>query len=132
VRALHDYGDALGVAFQIADDLLDYGGVGAALGKNVGDDFRERKVTLPVIRAVAAASAAERDFWRRAIEKGDQRDGDLAEALALMARHGSLESTRATAFAHAARARAALAPLPGGELKANLAELADYVVSRIV
>jgi octaprenyl-diphosphate synthase len=131
VRALRDYGDALGIAFQIADDLLDYGGVGAALGKNTGDDFRERKMTLPVIRAVAAATPPERDFWRRVIARGDQRDGDLAEALRLMARHGSLESTRETAFAYAARGRAALAPLPAGAFRTQLADLADFVVSRI-
>jgi octaprenyl-diphosphate synthase len=131
VRALRDYGDALGIAFQIADDLLDYGGVGAALGKNTGDDFRERKMTLPVIRAVAAASPPERDFWRRVIVRGEQRDGDLGEALALMARHGSLESTRETAFAYAARSRAALEPLPAGAFKTQLADLADFVVSRI-
>ena len=111
VRALRTYGDALGISFQITDDLLDYGGSSATLGKNAGDDFRERKMTLPVIRAVAAASPAERSFWARVIGKGDQRDGDLEEAMALMARHGSLESTHATALAYAAqrprRARAA-------------------------
>ncbi|MFO1106308.1 MAG: polyprenyl synthetase family protein [Amaricoccus sp.] len=131
ITALRDYGDALGVSFQIADDLLDYGGVSARLGKNVGDDFRERKMSLPVIRAVAAASAEERAFWSRVIEKGDQHEGDLATALGLMARHGSLESARDTAYAHAARARAALEPLPDGALKGLLSDLADYVVARL-
>jgi octaprenyl-diphosphate synthase len=131
IAALHAYGDALGVAFQIADDLLDYGGTGARLGKNTGDDFRERKMTLPVIRAVAAADAAERGFWSRVITMGDQRDGDLGEAMALMARHCSLESTRVTALQHAARARAALAPLAPGPLKEHLANLSDHVVARI-
>ena len=79
VAALHAYGDALGMAFQIVDDLLDYGGTAAAIGKNVGDDFRERKLTLPVIKAVAAADAEERAFWVRVIEKGDQREGDLEQ-----------------------------------------------------
>ncbi|MCR8724915.1 polyprenyl synthetase family protein [Frigidibacter sp. ROC022] len=127
VTALRSYGDALGVAFQMADDLLDYGG-SDALGKNRGDDFRERKVTLPVIRA---AAAGERDFWVRVIEKGDQRDDDLEQALALMQRHGALASSSATARDWAAKARAALAPLPEVPLKAVLSELADYVVSRI-
>jgi octaprenyl-diphosphate synthase len=131
VAALHAYGDALGIAFQIADDLLDYGGAGARLGKNVGDDFRERKMTLPVIRAVAAAGPDERAFWTRAIARGDQRVGDVAEALALMARHGSLESTRRTALEHAGRARAALAPLAPGRLRDHLADLSDHVVARI-
>lgn len=131
VEALRDYGDALGIAFQITDDLLDYGGASAELGKNAGDDFRERKMSLPVIRAVAAADAQERAFWIRAIEKGDQREGDFEAARALMLRHGALESVRETALAHAARARAALAPLPAGALRDDLADLADFVVSRI-
>ena len=72
VQALFDYGDALGIAFQIADDLLDYQGYATATGKNVGDDFRERKLTLPVIKAVAQATDEERAFWVRTIEKGRQ------------------------------------------------------------
>jgi octaprenyl-diphosphate synthase len=132
VAALRAYGDALGVSFQITDDLLDYGGISASLGKNTGDDFRERKMSLPVIRAVAAAEAEERGFWTRVIEKGDQTDEDLGQALAIMARHGSLESTRESALAHAARARAALAPLPESPLKGHLVDLADFVVARIV
>ncbi|PWE32464.1 polyprenyl synthetase family protein [Maritimibacter sp. 55A14] len=131
VAALHAYGDALGIAFQIVDDLLDYGGATGDLGKNTGDDFRERKLTLPVIKAVAEADAAERAFWSRVIENGDQRDGDLERALALMARHGTLGSTRDAANAWAATARQALAPLPKGDVKTLLIDLADYVVARI-
>jgi len=131
VRALFDYGDALGIAFQIVDDLLDYGGSDAAIGKNTGDDFRERKVTLPVIRAVARATPDERAFWVRVIEKGDQRDGDLAQALALIDRHGAMQSSRDTALAHAARARAALSLLPDHPLRDMLHDLADFVVDRI-
>jgi octaprenyl-diphosphate synthase len=131
VRALADYGDALGIAFQIADDLLDYGGVSARLGKNTGDDFRERKMTLPVIRALAAAGPGEREFWARVIGKGDQREGDLAKALGLMARHGSLASTLETALAEAERAKTALAALPAGEIRDMLEALADYVVARV-
>ncbi|MFO1174600.1 MAG: polyprenyl synthetase family protein [Paracoccaceae bacterium] len=131
VAALHTYGDALGVAFQIVDDLLDYGGSSAVIGKNTGDDFRERKLTLPVIRAVARADAGERAFWSRVIEAGDQREGDLEEAMRLLARHGALDSTRATALDWAARAKAALAALPAHDLRDMLAELADYVVARV-
>ncbi len=131
ILALRDYGDALGVSFQIADDLLDYGGISATLGKNIGDDFRERKMSLPVIRAVAAASAEERAFWTRTIEKGQQRPGDLETALELMARHGSLESARETAMEHAARARRALAPLPASQIRSTLSDLADFVVARL-
>ncbi|MHA6345022.1 polyprenyl synthetase family protein [Roseivivax sp. CAU 1761] len=131
VAGLHDYGDALGIAFQIADDLLDYQGDARATGKNVGDDFRERKLTLPVIKAVAAANAEERAFWVRTIEKGRQEAGDLDQALALLERHGALDATRADAHAWADRAKAALAPLPAGDLRAMLTDLADYVVARV-
>ncbi|VDC23661.1 polyprenyl synthetase family protein [Pseudogemmobacter humi] len=131
VRALFTYGDALGIAFQIADDLLDYGGTSSAIGKNTGDDFRERKLTLPVIRAVAKADAPERAFWSRVIEKGDQHEGDLEQALALMARHGAMEAAQNDAFAWAATAREALAALPDHPLREMLADLADYVVSRL-
>ena len=131
VAALFTYGDALGIAFQIADDLLDYGGTTAAIGKNVGDDFRERKLTLPVIKAVAKAGEAERAFWRRVIEKGDQREGDLDQALGLMARHGAMESTRNDARGWADRAKRALAALPAHDVLDMLADLADYVVARV-
>ena len=130
VEALRTYGDALGVAFQITDDLLDYGGRAAALGKNVGDDFRERKITLPVIHAVAAATPEERAFWSRTIGRGEQREGDLDEALRLVARHGALAATHAAAEAHAGRARAALAALPDAPLRGHLEGLAAFVVSR--
>ena len=131
VVALRTYGDALGIAFQIADDLLDYGGDTGATGKNVGDDFRERKLTLPVIKAVAAGDETELAFWSRVIEKGDQRDGDLDEALRLIAKHGAMEATRSDALAWSARAREALAVLPDHDLRGVLADLADYVVARI-
>jgi octaprenyl-diphosphate synthase len=131
VRALRAYGDALGMSFQITDDLLDYGGASAGLGKNTGDDFRERKVTLPVIRALAAGNAEERAFWARVIGKGDQRDGDFETALELMTRCGSLESTRATALDYAGHARAALGPLPEGPIRRHLEDLADFVVARL-
>jgi len=130
VEALRTYGDALGVAFQISDDLLDYGGLASALGKNVGDDFRERKITLPVIRAVAAATPEERGFWARTIGRGEQRPGDLEEALRLLGRHGALAATHAAAEAHARRARAALEALPDGPLHAQLEALVGFVVAR--
>lgn len=131
VKALHDYGDSLGIAFQMADDLLDYGGSTVSIGKNVGDDFRERKLTLPVIKAVAKANAEERAFWSRVIEQGDQREGDLDHALDLMHRHGALEATRAEALGWSERARHALRLLPDQPLRGMLADLADYVVERV-
>ncbi len=132
VSALRDYGDALGIAFQIADDLLDYGIAGDGIGKNLGDDFRERKLTLPVIKAVARADAEERAFWQRTIEKGDQRPGDLDRAIAILRRHGALEAARDDALGWAARARASLSSLPCHDLRAILSDLADYVVARLV
>jgi octaprenyl-diphosphate synthase len=130
VQALFDYGDALGIAFQIVDDLLDYGGTDV-IGKNTGDDFRERKLTLPVIRAIAAADADERAFWDRTIGRGRQDDGDFDRAMAILTKHGSLHATRDTALEWAARAKGALAPLPDHDLKTMLSDLADYVVARI-
>ena len=130
VKALFDYGDALGIAFQIVDDLLDYWG-GDATGKNVGDDFRERKLTLPLIKAYASAKDDEKAFWKRVIEKGDQREGDLEHALALLNSHGALEATRQEALAWAAKAKTAMESLPQSELRNLLIELNDFVVSRV-
>jgi octaprenyl-diphosphate synthase len=131
VDALRTYGDALGMAFQIVDDLLDYGGSDVAIGKNTGDDFRERKVTLPVIKAVAKASAEERAFWVRVIEAGEQREGDLAQALAIMNGHGALAAAKDAAVMWAGRARGALGVLPDVPLRGMLEDLADYVVARV-
>lgn len=130
VRALFDYGDALGMAFQIVDDLLDYQGTDAT-GKNVGDDFRERKLTLPVIKAVTAANAEERAFWQRTIQKGDQQAGDLETALELMTRHGTLEATRQEALDWAAKAKTAMGVLGDGPMQGVLTDLADFVVDRV-
>ncbi|ASM73242.1 MULTISPECIES: polyprenyl synthetase family protein [Roseobacteraceae] len=131
VKALYDYGDALGVAFQIVDDLLDYQGQSEATGKNIGDDFRERKLTLPVIKAVTKATPDERAFWVRTIEKGKQDAGDLEHALALLNKHGTLAETRVDAIAWADRAKASLAPLADHDIKDMLVDLADFVVDRI-
>ena len=131
VKALFDYGDALGIAFQIVDDLLDFQGQPGETGKNIGDDFRERKLTMPLIKAVAKADAEERAFWERTIEKGKQGDGDLEFALSLLHKHGALVETQAQAIAWADKAKAALVPLPEHDLKTMLVDLADYVVSRI-
>jgi octaprenyl-diphosphate synthase len=131
-QALYDYGDALGVAFQIVDDLLDVVGDTKATGKNVGDDFRERKLTLPLIKAIAAADEHEKVFWKRTIEKGDQQDGDLEHAINLMHKHGAIDATRNDALAWAKRAQDALATLPQGQINSLLSSLTQYVVDRIV
>ncbi|MFT5159641.1 MAG: octaprenyl-diphosphate synthase [Paracoccaceae bacterium] len=131
VKALHDYGDALGISFQIVDDLLDYGGSSAELGKNTGDDFRERKLTLPVIKAVGLANPEEHAFWSRVIENGKQVEGDLEYAMTLMQKHDTLAATRDDALFWADKAKASLTPLPQSELRDLLVELADFVVSRV-
>ncbi len=130
IKALFDYGDALGISFQIVDDLLDYWGSDQT-GKNIGDDFRERKLTLPVIKAVAKSDGEERAFWERTIEKGKQEDGDLEHAIALLNRHNALEETRDVAIAWADKAKDALKALPESDIVEMLSDIADYVVARV-
>lgn len=132
VSGLNAYGDALGISFQIVDDLLDYGGVSQSLGKNIGDDFRERKLTLPVIKAIAKADKTERAFWKRVIVKGDQNDGDLEHAKELLQRHHALEETRDAALYWAEQAKTALNILPQSEIRDLLSDLTDFIVERAV
>lgn len=131
VQALFTYGDALGISFQMVDDFLDFGGAGDDIGKRIGDDFREGKVTLPIIRAYARADADERAFWVRTIAKGNQQDGDFEQACAIIARHGTLEETRQEALAWSDKAKDALTVLPDTPLRAMLSDLATYVVQRL-
>lgn len=130
IEALYAYGDGLGVAFQIVDDLLDYSGNASAIGKNIGDDFRERKLTLPVIKAVSQATDEERKFWERTIELGRQTDGDLEHAMSIMKKYGTLESTRQDAIAWIGKARHALSRLPEHPIRTMLDDLAEFVVDR--
>ncbi len=131
IDALRSYGDALGICFQIVDDLLDYSGSAASMGKNVGDDFREGKMTLPVIKAVAQATADERAFWSRTMEKRKIVAGDLEQALALMDKYGTLSATRAEAEHWAGIARQSLTALPDSALREVLDDLLGYVMSRV-
>ena len=128
--ALEGFGRDLGVAFQLVDDVLDYAAEQAALGKTVGDDFREGKVTLPVILAYQAGDEDERAFWKRTIEDLDQSDDDLAEAQRLMVRHGTLEASLDRAREYAGAARAALGRFPANPYRAALEELVDFCVER--
>jgi len=132
ITALNTYGDALGVSFQIVDDLLDYRGANQSLGKNTGDDFRERKLTLPVIKAIAKANSEERIFWDRVIVKGDQNDGDLEHAMELLQAHGTLDETRDAAIYWGNKAKSALETLPESNIRNLLGDLADFVVNRAV
>ena len=128
--ALREFGMALGVAFQLVDDALDYSADQAALGKTVGDDFREGKITLPVLLAFARGDEAERAFWRRTQEEREQTDSDLAEALALMRKHGALDDTIARARAYGDQALAALASFPDSAEKRALAAVVDFCIER--
>ena len=129
-RALTVYGHDLGIAFQLVDDALDYTADQTKLGKTVGDDFREGKVTLPVLVAYAAGDETERGFWRRTIETLEQRDGDLDFAMRLMARHGAIAATIARAEQYAASARAALAVFPDSRLRRVMEGVAEYTAHR--
>ncbi|GAB4182191.1 MAG: polyprenyl synthetase family protein [Thalassobaculales bacterium] len=129
-EALERYGMALGIAFQLIDDMLDYSAREAELGKAVGDDFRDGKITLPVILAIARADAAERAFWKRTLEDQQIGEGDLAQAIALLQRHGALGETHARARAAAEEAKLALAAFPDSPMRQALADLADFAVER--
>lgn len=128
--ALRDYGMALGIAFQLVDDFLDYSAEQAALGKTVGDDFREGKLTLPVILAFQRGCDEEKTFWRRCLEDMDQTDADLAHAMELMRRHGSLDETRERARAYGRQAREALAVFPDGPIRQCLLDIVDFTIER--
>lgn len=128
--ALRAYGHHLGVAFQLVDDALDYSAEQERLGKTVGDDFREGKITLPVLLAFARGSAEERDFWRRTIEAREQSEGDLATAIALMQRHRAFADTVARARDYGAKALAALEAFADCAEKRALAGIVDFCISR--
>ena len=129
--ALRSYGTNLGLAFQLIDDALDYGGDTKDLGKNVGDDFREGKVTLPVILSYRRGSVEERAFWKEAIEQGRSDDESLAHARDLMARYGSIGDTIGRARHFGEIARDALAPLGKTPQKQAMLDVIDFCISRV-
>lgn len=129
-QALDDYGRYLGVAFQLVDDAIDYDSEAAEMGKGKGDDFRDGKMTLPVILAYAAGNAEEQQFWRDAIAGFRTEDEDLAEAIAIIARHGTVEITRQRAAEYAQKAIDALAIFPEGPMRAAMEEAALFAVAR--
>jgi octaprenyl-diphosphate synthase len=129
--ALRSYGTNLGLAFQLVDDALDYGGKASDLGKNVGDDFREGKVTLPVILSYRRGSAEERAFWKSAIEEAQTDDAALEKAIGLVQRHNSIADTIARARHFGEIARDALAPLPKTAEKDALLDVIDFCIGRV-
>jgi octaprenyl-diphosphate synthase len=118
------------MAFQLVDDALDYIADPAQLGKTVGDDFREGKLTYPVLLAFADGDSQERAFWQRTIESGDQSQSDLGQALTLITRHNAIARTIECAREFAMEARAALSSFPACELREILGAVADYTISR--
>lgn len=129
-KALEAYGRNLGIAFQLVDDMLDYSAQQAELGKAVGDDFRDGKITLPVVLAFQAGDEDERQFWRRSLEEMDQRDGDLDRAINLMNRHGTLKATLGRARLYAETARGALSIFHDSAERRALGDVIDFCLER--
>jgi octaprenyl-diphosphate synthase len=130
VAALRAYGMNLGMAFQLADDALDYGGASEVLGKNAGDDFAEGKATLPLLLAVARTRGHDEGFWERTVVKGDRRAEDFQRARELVIGSGAIAATLDAAGDFADAAKADLAVLPASDWRAALEALADFAVSR--
>jgi len=129
-RALRNYGQDLGLAFQLVDDALDYSGDSETLGKNPGDDFREGKATLPLLLTMARAGSGERDFWVRTIDRREQTEADFVRARDLMRQTGALESTLELARGYAAGAKSALSEFGSNPWRPALEDLADFAVAR--
>ena len=128
--ALRSYGRNLGIAFQLVDDALDYSGNSSRLGKSVGDDFREGKITLPVILCFRRGGDRERAFWKRTLSDGKIEDGDLEHAIALTKKHNAIEATLERAGHYGAIARDALAIFPGDANARALADVIGFCISR--
>jgi octaprenyl-diphosphate synthase len=129
-EAMDCYGLNLGIAFQLADDAIDYASTSAAMGKAKGDDFRDGKITLPVILAYRRGSEIEREFWRRTLEKQEQKEGDLEQAIALLQRHRAIEDTVERARHYGAIARDALGLFADNAAKRALLETIDFTIER--
>jgi octaprenyl-diphosphate synthase len=128
--ACRSFGMNLGIAFQLVDDALDYGGKAAKLGKNVGDDFREGKITLPVVLSFRRGGESEREFWTRTLERGEVSDSDLEMAIGLMTKHRALEDTIGRARHYGAIAKDALALFPASAMKEALEETVEFCINR--
>ena len=131
LAACRSFGMNLGIAFQLIDDALDYGGKSAKLGKNVGDDFREGKITLPVVLSFRRGNDNEREFWNRTLGRGEIKDDDLDTALALMAKHHAIEDTVGRARHYGAIATDALALVPPSAIKTALEEAVAFCIARV-
>lgn len=130
ISALRDYGMNLGIAFQIIDDKLDYSSLSSQMGKQVGDDLKERKVTLPVILSYQASDYSEKTFWERVINEGEQSDTDIETALQIINKYKITEKVQQEAEKYAAKAKASLSVLEECEIKKCLLDIADFAVVR--
>ncbi|MDF1720115.1 MAG: polyprenyl synthetase family protein [Minwuia sp.] len=130
IEALDSFGRNLGIAFQLIDDALDYSAHQSTLGKSVGDDFKEGKITLPIVLAFRRGTPEERQFWRRCLEEMEQNDGDLDHAQELMQRHAALADTIERARHYGAKARDALAIFPDGVMKSALIDAVEFTIER--
>jgi len=128
--ALRSYGKNLGISFQLVDDALDYSGEQARLGKSVGDDFREGKITLPVVLSYRRGNQQERQFWHRTLERGEIEDGDLEQAIDLITGHQAIEDAIERARHYGAMARDGLAIFPDCERKKALLDVVDFCIGR--
>ena len=129
-EALAGYGLNLGIAFQIADDVLDYSAAQAELGKSIGDDFRDGKITLPIILAYRRGTDEERSFWRRTMERQEQENGDLERAMSLLERHNALDDTIERGRHYASIARDSLGIFPDSEAKQALMDAVTFAIDR--
>lgn len=129
-QAMAEYGLNLGIAFQIIDDTLDYAGGQEKIGKTVGDDFREGKMTAPVLIALQRADAGEKAFWARTIRDKNQGKDDLAAAQGILTRHDAISLSMAIARSYAQKARLALAEAPDGEIRALLDDIVTFTIER--
>ena len=131
IDALRGYGENLGMAFQVVDDVLDYLPEAESRGKALGDDFREGKLTLPVILAFQAGSEEERTFWKRCLEEGEQQEEDLSHALTLLERHRALDRAKERAQAFAVEAHRALEAFPPSDAREALKHAVDFTIDRL-
>ena len=129
-KALRDYGMALGMAFQIVDDVLDYNAAREKLGKTVGDDFREGKMTAPIILALEKANDEERAFWQRTLQDKNQQDGDLETAQAIIKKHDTLNAGLRMAVEYGDQAIQSLHGLPESDLRQTLQNLVSFTINR--
>lgn len=130
LAALRSYGRNLGLAFQLVDDALDYSGESAHLGKTIGDDFREGKITLPVILSFRRGDEKERAFWQRTVAEGQIEDGDLDHAVSLMRKHKAIEATLERARSYGAISRDALAIFPDSAEKHAMQQVIEFCIAR--